>query len=51
MFHTDRRILVDAELADQAGRFSNRRHASLNFGDCLSYPLSALMQEPLLFKR
>jgi len=48
-------VAVDAEHADQAGRawrrFGKRRHpAGLNFGDCSSYALSALTQEPLLFK-
>jgi len=48
-------VAVDAEHADQARRawrrFGKGRHsAGLNFGDCLSYALSALMQEPLLFK-
>ena len=48
-------VAVDAELADQARRawrrFGKRRHpAGLNFGDCFSYALSALRQEPLLFK-
>ncbi len=48
-------VPVDAELADQARRawrrFGKGRHpAGLNFGDCFSYALSALTQEPLLFK-
>ena len=48
-------VAVDAEQADQARRawrhFGKGRHpAGLNFGDCLSYSLSALAQEPLLFK-
>jgi len=48
-------VAVDAEQADQARRawrrFGKGRHpAGLNFGDCFSYALSALTQEPLLFK-
>ena len=48
-------VAVDAEHADQARRawrrFGKGRHsAGLNFGDCFSYALSALTQEPLLFK-
>ena len=48
-------VAVDAELADQARRawrrFGKGRHpAGLNFGDCFSYALAALTQEPLLFK-
>lgn len=48
-------VAVDAEQADQARRawrrFGKGRHpAALNFGDCSSYVLSALTQEPLLFK-
>jgi ribonuclease VapC len=48
-------IAVDAEHADQARRawrrFGRGRHAAnLNYGDCFSYALSALSQEPLLFK-
>lgn len=46
---------VDAEHADVARRawrrFGKGRHtAGLNFGDCFSYALAALTQEPLLFK-
>ncbi len=48
-------VAVDAEQADQARRawrrFGKGRHpAGLNFGDCFSYALSAVTQEPLLFK-
>lgn len=48
-------IAVEAEHADKARRawrrFGKGRHpAGLNFGDCLSYALAALTQEPLLFK-
>jgi ribonuclease VapC len=48
-------VAVDGELADQARRawrrFGKGRHpAGLNFGDCFSYALAALRQEPLLFK-
>jgi ribonuclease VapC len=48
-------VPVDAEHADQARRawrrFGRGRHAaSLNYGDCFSYALAALSQEPLLFK-
>ncbi len=48
-------VAVDAEQADHARgawrRFGKGRHpAGLNFGDCFSYALSALTQEPLLFK-
>jgi ribonuclease VapC len=48
-------VAVDAEQSDQARRawrrFGKGRHpAGLNFGDCFSYALSALTQEPLLFK-
>ncbi len=48
-------VPVDAEQADQAQRawprFGKGRHpAGLNLGDCFSYALSALTQEPLLFK-
>jgi uncharacterized protein with PIN domain len=48
-------VEIVAEQADQARRawrrFRKGRHpAGLNFGDCFSYSLSALTQEPLLFK-
>jgi ribonuclease VapC len=48
-------VAVDAELADSARRawrrFGKGRHpAGLNFGDCFSYALASLRQEPLLFK-
>jgi ribonuclease VapC len=48
-------VAVEAEHADQARRawrrFGKGRHAAgLNFGDCFSYALAALTQEPLLFK-
>lgn len=48
-------VAVDAEQADHARRawrrFGKGRHpAGLNFGDCFAYALSALTQEPLLFK-
>ena len=48
-------VSVDAEQADVARRawrrFGKGRHpASLNFGDCFSYALSKVLQEPLLFK-
>jgi ribonuclease VapC len=48
-------VAVDAELADLARRawrrFGKGRHpAGLNFGDCFSYALASLTQEPLLFK-
>jgi ribonuclease VapC len=48
-------VAVDSELADVARRawrrFGKGRHpAGLNFGDCFSYALAALTQEPLLFK-
>ena len=48
-------VPVDAEQADQARRawrrFGKGRHpAGLNFGDCFPYALSALTQEPLLYK-
>ena len=48
-------VPVDAEQADQARRawrrFGKGRHpAGLNLGDCFSYALSVLTQEPLLFK-
>jgi ribonuclease VapC len=48
-------VAVEAEHADQARRawrrFGKGRHpAGLNFGDCFSYALAKLAQEPLLFK-
>lgn len=48
-------VAVEAEHADQARRawrrYGKGRHpAGLNFGDCFSYALSVLAQEPLLFK-
>jgi ribonuclease VapC len=48
-------VSVTADHADQARRawrrFGKGRHpAGLNFGDCFSYALTALTQEPLLFK-
>lgn len=48
-------VAVTADHADQARRawrrFGKGRHpAGLNFGDCFSYALAALTQEPLLFK-
>ena len=48
-------VAVDSELADLARRawrrFGKGRHpAGLNFGDCSSYALASLTQEPLLFK-
>jgi ribonuclease VapC len=48
-------VAIDAELADLARRawrrFGRGRHpAGLNFGDCFSYALASLTQEPLLFK-
>lgn len=48
-------VAVAAEHADQARRawrrYGKGRHpAGLNFGDCFSYALAALTQEPLLFK-
>lgn len=48
-------VAVDAELAEIARRawrrFGKGRHpAGLNFGDCFSYALATLTQEPLLFK-
>ena len=48
-------VAIDAELADVARRawrrFGKGRHpAGLNFGDCFSYALASLTQEPLLFK-
>lgn len=48
-------VAVDAGHTDQARRawrrYGKGRHsAGLNFGDCFSYALAALTQEPLLFK-
>ena len=48
-------VPVDAEQVDLARRawrrFGKGRHpVGLNFGDCFSYSLSSLTQEPLLFK-
>jgi ribonuclease VapC len=48
-------VAVDADHADQARRawrrFGRGRHpAGLNYGDCFSYALAVLSQEPLLFK-
>jgi len=48
-------IPVNAEHADQARRawrrYGKGRHpASLNYGDCFSYALAKLTNEPLLFK-
>lgn len=48
-------IAVDAEHADQARRawrrYGKGRHpAGLNYGDCFSYALAALTNEPLLYK-
>jgi ribonuclease VapC len=48
-------VPVDAEQADLARRAwrrfgKGRGAAGLNFGDCFSYALAALRQEPLLFK-
>ena len=48
-------VAVDSELADIARRawrrFGKGRHpAGLNFGDCFSYALASLTQEPMLFK-
>lgn len=40
---------VDAEQADMARR-AWRRFGRLNFGDCFSYALAAMRDEPLLFK-
>jgi ribonuclease VapC len=44
--------LEQAEIARQAYRdFGKGRHpAGLNFGDCFSYALAKLIDEPLLFK-
>jgi ribonuclease VapC len=48
-------VPVDARQADMARRawrrFGKGRHpASLNFGDCFSYALAIIRDEPLLFK-
>ena len=48
-------VAVDAEMVDAARRawrrFGKGRHpAGLNFGDCFSYALASLTQQPLLFK-
>jgi ribonuclease VapC len=48
-------IAMDAEHADQARRawrrYGKGRHpAGLNYGDCFSYALAMLTDEPLLFK-
>ena len=48
-------VAVDAEQADLARRawrrFGKGRHsAGLNYGDCFSYALATIRQEPLLFK-
>lgn len=48
-------VAVGTEHADQARRawrrYGKGRHpAGLNCGDCFSYALAALTQEPLLFK-
>ncbi|EJJ31549.1 type II toxin-antitoxin system VapC family toxin [Rhizobium sp. CF142] len=48
-------IAVDADQTDQARRawrrFGKGRHpAGLNFGDCFSYALASVTQEPLLYK-
>jgi ribonuclease VapC len=48
-------VAVTAEHMDQARRawrrYGKGRHpAALNFGDCFSYALALLTQEPLLFK-
>lgn len=48
-------VSVDRELALAArgafARFGRGRHpAGLNFGDCFSYALAAMLDEPLLFK-
>lgn len=48
-------LAVDAEQADLARRawrrFGRGRHpAGLNYGDCFSYALAAMRDEPLLFK-
>lgn len=48
-------VAVEAEHADQARRawrrYGKGRHpAGLNYGDCFSYALAKLTDEPLLFK-
>jgi ribonuclease VapC len=49
-------VAVERDHADDQARrawrrFGKGRHpAGLNFGDCFSYALAALTQEPLLFK-
>jgi ribonuclease VapC len=48
-------VPVDVDQADLARRAwrrfgKGRNSAGLNFGDCFSYALAALRQEPLLFK-
>jgi ribonuclease VapC len=48
-------VAVDADQADLARRawrrFGKGRHAAaLNYGDCFSYALATIRQEPLLFK-
>jgi ribonuclease VapC len=48
-------VAVEAEHADQARRawrrYGKGRHAAgLNFGDCFSYALAVMTQEPLLYK-
>lgn len=48
-------VAVEVEHADQARRawrrYGKGRHpASLNYGDCFSYALAKLANEPLLFK-
>ncbi|KAA9382425.1 type II toxin-antitoxin system VapC family toxin [Neorhizobium galegae] len=48
-------VAVEAEHADQARRawrrYGKGRHpAALNYGDCFSYALAALIGEPLLYK-
>jgi ribonuclease VapC len=48
-------VAVEGEHADEARRawrrYGKGRHsAGLNYGDCFSYSLAVLAQEPLLFK-
>lgn len=48
-------VLTDRALVEAAYqgwlRYGKRRHAAgLNYGDCFSYALAKLRQEPLLFK-
>ena len=49
-------IPFSREMADSASRAFNRlgrargHPASLNFGDCMAYAVSAILQAPLLFK-